>query len=138
MNLNEVFPSKYIKADDLKGREVPVTISSAAMEVLGNDQKLILYFQGKEKGMVCNKTNAGRIAYLYGDDTDDWIGKAIILCSEFVEFQGKTVKGLRVKPPKEEGAAITAPNPKSPNITTATRKVGGISDTQLPEDEVPF
>jgi hypothetical protein len=130
MNLNEVFPSKYIKADDLKGREAPVTISEAVMEVLGNEQKLILYFEGKEKGMVCNKTNAGRIAYLYGDDTDDWIGKEIILCSEFVEFQGKTVKGLRVKAPNKPAGKAVAPNPKSPNITTMQPADDG--------DEIPF
>lgn len=99
MKLNEVFPSNYVKADDLKGREVTVVISGATMETLGTDQKLVLHFQGKDKGMVCNKTNAGRIAYLYGDDTDGWVGKEIILFAEFVEFQGKTVKGLRVKPP---------------------------------------
>lgn len=102
MKGSDIFPSNYIKADDLKGRDVPVTIDTAKMETLGNDQKLILYFEGKEKGMVCNKTNFGRISYLYGDETDDWVGKKIILTSEFVEFQGKTVKGLRVRPPVEQ------------------------------------
>ena len=104
MKLNEVFPSNYVKADDLKGRDVTVVISGATMEKLGNDQKLVLHFQGKDKGMVCNKTNANRIAYLYGEDTDAWVGREIILCSEFVEFQGKTVKGLRVKPPAQRAA----------------------------------
>ena len=45
--------------------------------------------------------------YLYGDDTDGWIGREIVLTSEFVEFQGKTVKGLRVKPPAQRGDGKT-------------------------------
>lgn len=104
----DIFPSNYIKADDLKGRDHPVVIADAKIEKLGNDQKLVLYFQGKDKGMVCNKTNFGRIAYLYGDETDDWVGKEIVLTSEFVEFQGRTVKGLRIKPPATVRTAAPA------------------------------
>lgn len=101
MKGSDIFPSKYVKADDLNGRDVPVVIDHADIEKLGEDAKLVLYFKNKDKGMVCNKTNFNRIAYLYGDETDDWSGKEIVLTSEFVEFQGKTVKGLRVRAPKK-------------------------------------
>jgi hypothetical protein len=40
---------------------------------------MVVYFQGKQKGLVTNKTNANNIAALYGDDTDDWIGQKIML-----------------------------------------------------------
>lgn len=106
MKLSEIFPSNYLKSDDLQGHEPTVTIVAAAMETVGNDQRLVLSFQGKKKSMICNKTNAGRIAFLYGDDTDGWIGKEIVLTSEFVEFQGKTVKGLRVRPPVKRAASV--------------------------------
>lgn len=99
MKLSEAFPSNYLKSDDLQGRDISVVIAGAVIEKVGNDQKLVLTFQGAKKSMICNKTNSGRIAYLYGEETNDWIGKEIVLCSEFVEYQGKTVKGLRVKPP---------------------------------------
>lgn len=97
MELNEVFPSKYIKAADLNGREVPVVISHADMEMIGDDRKLIVHFQGKEKGLVMNKTNANRIAHLYGTNTDGWQGKEITLYTEMVDFQGKVVDAIRVK-----------------------------------------
>lgn len=120
MKGSDIFPSNYIKADDLQGRDIPVTISHAVIEKLGNDQKLILYFQGKEKGMVCNKTNFNRIAFMYGDETDNWDGKRITITSEFVEFQGKTVKGLRIKPPAD---APTKPAPR---------------ETENPADDIHF
>lgn len=109
MLLNDVFPSKYVKAADLKGREVTVVIASVDIEKIGDDRKLVVYFQGKEKGLVTNKTNANRISLLYGEDTDGWIGKEIMLGTDFVDFQGKSVEAIRVKPPAKRTAAATPP-----------------------------
>ncbi len=60
MNINEAFPSKYLKASDLDGKNVTVTIKSAELEEIGFDkeQKLVLSFVGTDKSMVLNKTNA--------------------------------------------------------------------------------
>lgn len=109
MKLSEAFPSNYLKSEDLQDRDVLVVIASAEQEMVGNERKLMLTFQGKKKSMICNKTNAGRIAYMYGDETDDWIGKEIVLTSEFVEYQGKTVKGLRIKPPPKRDPISSGP-----------------------------
>ena len=97
MNINDVFTSAYLKAIDLKGREATVTISNVAMEKLGNDTRMVVYFLGKEKGFVLNKTNATNIASMFGEDTDGWLGKTVTLFAAWVEYQGKTVQGLRVK-----------------------------------------
>ncbi|TPM41404.1 hypothetical protein [Mesorhizobium sp. B2-3-4] len=108
MNLNDAFPSNYLKSDDLKGREVKVTIANYKMEKLGDETKLVLFFEGKDKGMVCNKTNANRIAHFYGQNLDGWKGKEILLGTELVDFQGKTTEALRVKggskPSSDDGA----------------------------------
>lgn len=108
MNVNEVFPSNYLKAADLQNREVPVVIDRVEMEQLGNDQKAILYFTGKQKGVVLNKTNAMNIAGAYGDDTDDWSGKPVVLFSVWTDFQGKSVQAIRIRP----GGAKPAPKPQ--------------------------
>jgi len=97
MKLNEAFPSNYLKAADLQGREATVKIRECKLETLGDEKKLITYFVGKEKGLVTNKTNANRIAHYYGEDTDAWIGKEIIIGTELVDFQGKTTEAIRIK-----------------------------------------
>ena len=93
--------SKYVKAEDLKGRSVPVVIESVQNEIVGKGtdakERVILYFQGKTKGMVCNVTNGGRLVDMFGDEMDGWIGREILLTVERVPFQGKMVPGLRVK-----------------------------------------
>lgn len=118
MKMNDAFPSKWLKAADLNGREETYTISRYAMEKLEDEQKLILYFQGREKAMVCNKTNADRIAFYFGDDLDNWIGKSIILGSELVTFNGKTSEAIRVKgksSPIETAGQTTPPvKPEAP------------------------
>jgi hypothetical protein len=99
MDINEAFPGKYVKAVDLKGREVTVVVASVEFENINaaSDRKLVMHFQGKERGLIVNKTNANRLAHMFGPDTNDWIGKEIILRAETVEFQGKMVEGIRVK-----------------------------------------
>jgi hypothetical protein len=128
MKLSEAFPSNYLKSDDLQDHDVTVVIASAQIEMIGQERKLVLSFQGKKKSMICNKTNAGRLSYLYGDDTDGWIGKEAVLTSEFVEYQGRTVKGLRVKPPAPRTNGVRKAEP-----------VRQMDEDHLADDEsVPF
>ena len=133
MKTSSIFPSNYVKASDLNGREVPVVIAKAKIEKLGSDNRLVLYFQNTEKGMVCNKTNAGRIEKMYGDDTDGWIGKEIVLYADLVEYQGKTVDAIRVKPPVKR-AAPQRQAPQQPRQQQQTIK--DVDDDM--NDSIPF
>lgn len=134
-NINEAFPSNYIKAADLKGRQVSVKMDRAEYEMIGNDKKLILYFTGKEKGMVLNKTNASNIAAIYGDDTDEWRDQEIVLFEAMVDFQGKTVPAIRVKGPvKKPGARPASADMGREGVPPQTRAPArGDMD-----DEIPF
>lgn len=105
MKISQEFPSQYLKASDLGGREIRVTMGRVEREEIGTDKKLVLYFQGKDKGMVLNKTNANNIASLYGPETEDWQGKRIMLTVAWVDFQGRSVEALRVRPPAKTGGA---------------------------------
>ena len=97
MDINAAFPSEYLKAADLQGREVEVKMSFVDMQEVDNEMKPILRFQGKDRGLVLNKTNANTITDLYGDETEAWEGKPIILFPTTTDFQGRSVKCIRVK-----------------------------------------
>src|ERR1017187_8912967 len=97
MRISSAFPSDYLKASDLQGHNVTVAISRVEMREIGGEPKPILYFHGKERGMVLNKTNANKIAEIFGDDTDDWEGGEVILYEAMVDFQGKTVPAIRIR-----------------------------------------
>lgn len=101
MKLTDAFPSKYVRAEDLKGQRVVLTISHLVMEEMENrdgetERKPVLYFEGKKKGLVLNKTNANAIASLYGDETDEWKGMDITLHTPMVTAFGETKPALRV------------------------------------------
>ena len=58
----------------------------------------MLHFEGEQRALVLNKTNAGTIAaILRSGDTTSWAGKAITLITEPVAFQGRTNPGIRVR-----------------------------------------
>ncbi len=95
--VSDLFPSKYLKATDLQGHEVETTIECLSMEVLDGDECPVLYFDGKKKGLVINRTNANTIAKLHGQNTDDWKGMSITLDPTETTFKGETVACIRVR-----------------------------------------
>ena len=142
-SINDAFPSNYLKAADLRSRNVLVTMSHADYEMIGNEKKLILYFEGKEKGMVLNKTNAGNIANAYGDETDDWKGQQIVLFEAMVDYQGKTVPAIRVRMPQaKDRPQQRQAAPQSDAISSGPRRQASEMDppphNSLPDDEIGF
>ena len=59
MDINAAFPSKYLKAAEIeRGKVGAVAISHVMIENVGfgddpQDEKPVLYFQGKNKGFKC-------------------------------------------------------------------------------------
>jgi hypothetical protein len=119
VNINESFPSNYLKASDLGTGQPIVTIERVEHEAVGRDRemKAVLYFEGKEKGVVLNKTNARKITELAGsDDTDDWPGTRVSLYATDVEFNGETVDAIRIKAPAKVQARKPEPPPEPPDV----------------------
>ncbi len=140
MKTSEAYPGNFLKAADLNGQNVTVTIQAVTLEELGQgrdaESKLILAFAGKDKKLICNKTNCRTIEKLYGDETDEWIGKKITIGPREVEFQGDMVWAIRVSltKPGAPAAAKPATKPIRPEPGAAAEQEG-----RLPEDEnVPF
>jgi hypothetical protein len=128
-NINDVFGGGFLKAEDLAGKSPTVKIERVEVKDFDDGKKLILHFEGKDKALVCNKTNASIIEEVLGSgDTDDWEGKKIVLLVKKVEFQGKLVPAIRVslEPPKSAQAA----RPPEPAPAPADNDGG--------DDEIPF
>ena len=99
MLATKAYPSRYMKAADLisgKKRRKAFIILDAQMESLGEEEKPVVLFEGEAKGLVCNKTNWNTLTELFGVETDDWSGNKVVLMATKVDFQGKSVDGIRV------------------------------------------
>lgn len=101
--LNDFFPSKYLKVQDLPEKEdLILTIEKFQDEIVGQgsnaESKPVLYFNEiPDKPLVLNRTNATTISNLYGLNPYQWVGKKITLYPTEVTFQGKTMMGIRVR-----------------------------------------
>lgn len=112
-----LFPSQYIKAAELRGKDVPLTIKRVDLANLplkgtsDTKKRGVIEFQETDKKLVLNRTNADIIARLHGRDTEDWIGKRIALYPAMASFGRETVPAIRIRskaPPAKGAAANTA------------------------------
>jgi hypothetical protein len=160
VRIGQAFPSKWMRADDLPdGEMVKHVIDSVTRENVGSnadDMKPVVWFIGQEKGLVLNKTNAGVISAAYGDETDDWHGKPVLLYSAEVAFKAEMVMSIRVKVPKGDVRGTTnngGPARQQPadrrqaaparrqTAPTADQGGGGFSEDDVPSmkgDDPPF
>lgn len=130
MDINAAFPSNWLKAADLQGRAVRVTIKEVISEDIGDGHKPVVYFQNGNKGLVLNKTNALAIADIYGSDTDNWAGAIVEVYPDKTTFQGRRVDCLRVRVPNN------APPRQASAPTTSRTPVTGMGDDL--GDDIPF
>ena len=109
--VSEMFGGNLLKAEDLRFQEVTVTIGDVTIEKFPGDEKpkIKATFVGKDKAFVFNKTNATRIAEAFGDDTDAWRGKQIVLYPDRTMYQGSMVDCIRVRPAQAFNAPPLAP-----------------------------
>lgn len=106
-HLHLLFPSNYLKAGDLRGRDVTVTIAKVEPrhELRKSDGKNeeveelpVVYFkEGSGKGLVLNKTNATSIAKLHGNRPSQWVGKQITLFATEVRAFGDVHECIRIR-----------------------------------------
>lgn len=100
-------PSKYLSKSDITNeRGLLLTIKSVVKTTVGrsNETKNVLTFVENVKPMICNKTNAKRIAEFTGISKNvdtAWVGvKIVVYVDPNVEMGGDIVGGLRVRAPK--------------------------------------
>jgi hypothetical protein len=111
-DISEVYQSNsdFLKADDIGSNFWTATINKVDMKEFDDgSRKLFVMFNDLEKGLVLNKTNADTIGDLYGKNTDNWVGKPVMLFTMPVDYQGKKVNAIRVRAPaqnQQQGGSI--------------------------------
>jgi hypothetical protein len=102
--------SKFLAQKDVE-KPMLVTITGCEKHNVAKEGatpivKLCMEFEELEKPLVMNWTNAQVCAQAFNsEDTDDWIGKQIVLYVEpNVMFEGRLVGGIRMRKPKPQAA----------------------------------
>lgn len=100
-----MFPSDYLSAPDLQGRDVTVEIEAIELDKLRRadnttEMKFIARLKGKKKKWVLNVENSQTLAKLHGKDPHKWIGRRVTLWPTTCLAFGETVECIRVRPKK--------------------------------------
>lgn len=141
MDFDLLFPGRFIKAADLRGKDVTLTISAVVVDELigdkGTEMKGIVSFAGKKKQLVLNKTNGLCLKQMFGRETDGWIGKRVtIFPTTFNDDPCIRVKGspdiasemsFELKLPRKKPKAMRLIK-TTPGVTTA-------ADAHPPDDD---
>jgi hypothetical protein len=106
--IGEMIESKYLKQSDVDADTVVTVekVGKANVAPKGEEAefKWLIRFSEFTKPMVLNSTNIKRLAKACdSEDTDDWIGKQVVLYVDpDVEFAGNVVGGLRIRAHKKD------------------------------------
>jgi len=135
---SEMRESKFLKQGDV-GTGALMTVESCerynvAKEGAEPELKWCLTFSESDKPLVLNSTNIQLCERIFGsDDTDQWIGKKVVLYTDpNISFQGKVVGGIRVRAPKVK----TTPAAAAPVRQAPPPPPEPIAD--LTDDDIPF
>jgi hypothetical protein len=143
-NINQIKQSKFLKREDV-GRGLLLTITGCHQENVAKtgeapEMKWCLTFVEHEKPMVLNSINAQLIAQFLGSaETDQWIGKKVVLYDDpSIMFGGQLKGGIRARAPRLPAAApapAAAPVPQQNTVAApAPAPVAAAADS----DEPPF
>lgn len=127
--------SKYLKADDV-AKPALFTIERVDEEEVGDSAKLVVYFTEVPNGIVLGPTTIAQIVDAVGsDETDDWVGHAIVAYKDpTVMFQGRKVGGIRFRAPKTPVKRKEIAVPQQRNGRSMHHDGGGTED----QDDLPF
>ncbi len=83
LNWDELYQGRFLKASDLKGKKVTLTISAVDLEKLESDGKEkikgVVSFEKTDKNLALNKTNGLCLKAMFDRAVQSWVGKRITL-----------------------------------------------------------
>lgn len=124
INIDDVYAGNSMNAayvkESLRGSKV-FRVANVSVQEFGDDdepkkKKVVLHFDGENKGLALNVTNKNIIADAWGKDAEQWIGKMLRVYSSKTQFGGKMVDCVLTEP--QGGADRDAPPPTASPATS--------------------
>jgi len=106
---NDIYGSTYLSVADLHGETPRYRIGKVDVADLKDKdgttkRRMLAYFDGVEKPLVLNRTNAKKLAEVYTEDHKKWVGVVVDLYDEDTSMG----KGIRLRPVKSAAAGAAA------------------------------
>ena len=94
------FPSRWLKPVDIDYGERLMRVDAVGPELVGmkKEEKLVATFQGTDKSLILNKTNADALADIaQSADINSWAGIDVLVFHKTVEVAGEAHDVIRLK-----------------------------------------
>ena len=121
MKVSEMFPRRWLVGSDLEGKAFRVKIEAVQQEEVRTrtgqtEAKWVLHLHGAARGLILHRTIAQQVADAVGsDDTQQWMGKEIVIYPLDMGVAGEKRIAIRVRKPTtqkvappEQAAAVLA------------------------------
>jgi hypothetical protein len=147
MDYRAMFQGDYLTAPEFNGRTPTFTIVGVKIVRLPNPEtgdekaKGTIQFKEIERGLVLNRTNGQAIAAMFGNETNNWMGKRITLHAVEVMVGKKKDIGIRVlgspdiTQPVTFDVVLPRKKPKATTMVPTGNRAGAAQ--QLPPSEAP-
>lgn len=80
---DELYPGRFLKAGEFKGKRVTLTVARVKLHELIGDKgpqiKGVIYFKETEKQLALNKTNGICLRAMFGRKVPEWVGHRVTL-----------------------------------------------------------
>lgn len=125
---DQLFPGRFLKAGEFKGREVTLTVANVDLEEMedrkGLKTKCIVTFRETKKQLVLNKTNGECLKGMFGRKVSVWVGKRVTFAPATVEAFGAPTLAIRVRgsPDIERDMEITCKVGRQGDVRVTMRR----------------
>ena len=139
VDFDQLYPGRFIKAGELLGKQVTLTVTDIAHEELIGDNnkpstKVTLSFKETPKKHVCCKTNAICMREMFGRKLEGWKGKKVTFFPD--TWNGEPAIRVWGSPDidREIEVMVTLPRRKPfKKVMHPTSKKGAAAPTKAPE-----
>lgn len=131
MKASEIYPSKYLKTDDLQGKSWVLTVKAVEMEDSFGEDKPVLYFDETDKKFTVQPSNWRiLVSELAEDETDNWIGASVTLSPVRRKIAGELKNVIDIT-----GATLGSADAPKP---VRRKPAQPPAEPDIEEDEIPF
>lgn len=141
VDFDELYPGRFLKAGELRGAQVTLTIEDVNVDELESDDggkkvKGVVSFQETSKQLCLNKTNGLCLRGMFGRTVAGWVGKRVTLFTGV--HKGEPCVRIWGSPDIDRELNVTIQLPrKKPVQMTMHKTVKGAKNAPATEDAPP-
>jgi hypothetical protein len=137
VDFDQLYPGRFIKAGELLGKKVTLTIAEVELEGLVGDDgkekaKAVISFKETEKKLVACKTNGICLKEMFGKKLSEWLGKRVTIFED--TWNGEPCTRIWGSPDIAEEIEVTVALPRRRPFNKTMHKTTVKSHDAAPAD----